>query len=88
MKIAVCSSGNTLEATADPRFGRCAYFLVVDTDTFDFSALQNPGTSVSQGAGIQAAQEEWEDGRRHWSGTGGFRRGGRSGPARVSGHDL
>ncbi len=56
MKIAVCSSGNTLESLADPRFGRCAYFMIVDTETFEFSASQNPGVMSAQGAGIQAAQ--------------------------------
>jgi len=56
MKVAVCSTGNTLESQADPRFGRCQYFIAVDTDTLDFSAVQNPGIMSAQGAGIQAAQ--------------------------------
>jgi len=56
MKVAVCSSGNTLESTADPRFGRCAHFVVVDTETLDFNAIQNPGVASAQGAGIQASQ--------------------------------
>jgi predicted Fe-Mo cluster-binding NifX family protein len=56
MKVAVCSTGNTLESQADPRFGRCAYFIAVDTDTLDFTATQNPGIMSAQGAGIQAAQ--------------------------------
>ena len=56
MRVAVCSSGNTLESITDPRFGRCAYFAVVDTETFDFNAVQNPGALSAQGAGIQAAQ--------------------------------
>ncbi len=56
MKIAVCSTGSTLDSPLDPRFGRCAYFLVVDTETFETSAVQNPGAMSAQGAGIQAAQ--------------------------------
>ncbi|MCL6520608.1 MAG: NifB/NifX family molybdenum-iron cluster-binding protein [Armatimonadetes bacterium] len=56
MKVAVCSIGNTLDALVDPRFGRCAYFVIVDTETFDASAVQNPGAMSAQGAGIQAAQ--------------------------------
>ncbi|MDH7481995.1 MAG: NifB/NifX family molybdenum-iron cluster-binding protein [Armatimonadota bacterium] len=56
MKVAVCSTGNTLDALVDPRFGRCAYFVIVDTETFDASAVQNPGAMSAQGAGIQAAQ--------------------------------
>ena len=30
MKIAVGSNGNNLDSLIDPRFGRCAYFLIVD----------------------------------------------------------
>lgn len=56
MKVAVCSSGKELDSLADPRFGRCAYFLIVDTETFDSTALENPGVNLAQGAGIQAAQ--------------------------------
>ena len=56
MKVAVCANGDSLESMADPRFGRCAYFVVVDTDTLESSAVQNPGAACAQGAGIQAAQ--------------------------------
>jgi predicted Fe-Mo cluster-binding NifX family protein len=56
MKVAVCSSGNTLESPVDPRFGRCAYFVLVDTNDMSFTAIQNPGSMMSSGAGIQAAQ--------------------------------
>jgi predicted Fe-Mo cluster-binding NifX family protein len=40
----------------DPRFGRAAYILIVDTDTLAFEALDN-GENVNafKGAGIQAA---------------------------------
>jgi predicted Fe-Mo cluster-binding NifX family protein len=56
MKIAVASSGNTLDAPVDPRFGRCPWFLVVDSDTMQFRAIANPAVSAAGGAGIQAAQ--------------------------------
>lgn len=56
MKVAVCSSGNDLSAPVDPRFGRCASFVIVDSDTMEFSAEPNPGAMMGQGAGIQAAQ--------------------------------
>jgi predicted Fe-Mo cluster-binding NifX family protein len=55
-KVCVTSSGTTLEAMVDPRFGRCAYFLVVDTDTMAYEALPNEAVNASGGAGIQAAQ--------------------------------
>ncbi|MBW1801013.1 MAG: NifB/NifX family molybdenum-iron cluster-binding protein [Deltaproteobacteria bacterium] len=56
MKIAVSSSGPTLDDTVETRFGRCAYFLIVDTDTMEYEALQNPNISLGGGAGIQSAQ--------------------------------
>lgn len=56
MKIAVASSGNTLDSPVDPRFGRCPWFLIVDSDTLQFRAIANPAVSAAGGAGIQAAQ--------------------------------
>jgi len=56
MKIAVAASGNTLDAQVDPRFGRCAWFVIVDSDTMAFEAVENPGAMAGGGAGIQAAQ--------------------------------
>ncbi len=56
MKVAVAASGDNLEAPVDPRFGRCPMFVVVDTDSMEFQAIQNPGALAGQGAGIQAAQ--------------------------------
>lgn len=56
MKIAVTSSGDSLEAQMDPRFGRSAYFVIVDTDGYAFEAIENPGIQMGSGAGIQAAQ--------------------------------
>ena len=56
MKIAVCSGGNTLDSLVDPRFGRSANFIIVDSDTMEFTIEPNPGVAMGQGAGIQAAQ--------------------------------
>jgi predicted Fe-Mo cluster-binding NifX family protein len=55
-KIAVSSTGGNLEAQVDPRFGRCAYFIFVDTDTMEYEAVQNSNVSAASGAGIQTAQ--------------------------------
>jgi len=56
MKIAVTSTGTDLESEVDPRFGRAPYFLVVDSETFDFEALDNKeNVNALKGAGIQAA---------------------------------
>jgi predicted Fe-Mo cluster-binding NifX family protein len=56
VKICVTSSGNTLDAPVDPRFGRTAYFIVVDSETMSFEAVSNTATGAMSGAGIQAAQ--------------------------------
>jgi predicted Fe-Mo cluster-binding NifX family protein len=56
MKIAVSSIGPDLDAQVDPRFGRAQYLLVVDTDTLEFEAVQNPNIAAGGGAGIQTAQ--------------------------------
>lgn len=56
MKIAVTSKGDTLDAELDPRFGRAAYILIVDTETLEFEAIDNNENKNSfKGAGIQAS---------------------------------
>lgn len=57
MKITVTTQGPTLDSAMDPRFGRTKCFLLVDTDTGEFSAHDNvQNLNAPQGAGIQAAQ--------------------------------
>jgi predicted Fe-Mo cluster-binding NifX family protein len=56
MKVAVSSSGKDLDSQMDPRFGRCQYFLFVDSETLAFEAIENGGLMASGGAGVQAAQ--------------------------------
>jgi len=56
MKIIITTTSPTIESEVDPRFGRGAYLLVVDSDTMEWQAHPNPGVSASGGAGIQAAQ--------------------------------
>jgi len=56
MKICISSTGEDLNAQVDPRFGRCSYFLIVDTDTMSLESLSNESAMNSGGAGIQAAQ--------------------------------
>ena len=56
MKIAVTSKGPDLDSQVDPRFGRAAYILIVDSETFDFEVLDNKeNVNALKGAGIQAA---------------------------------
>ena len=56
MKIIITTTTDNLDSTVDPRFGRGAYFLVVDPDTMEWHAYPNPGVSASGGAGALAAQ--------------------------------
>ncbi|MBO8129389.1 MAG: NifB/NifX family molybdenum-iron cluster-binding protein [Peptococcaceae bacterium] len=56
MKIAISSSGQTLDADLDPRFGRCPYYIILDTDTDSYDVIVNNAASGSGGAGIQAAE--------------------------------
>jgi predicted Fe-Mo cluster-binding NifX family protein len=56
MKIAVTSTGKTLDSQVDPRFGRAAYFIVVDTETMEFNAFENQNVAAGGGAGIGSAK--------------------------------
>ncbi len=59
MKIAITATGNTLDSTVDPRFGRAAWFLIVDTDTKQLIETINntAGKEAAHGAGISAAAQ-------------------------------
>jgi len=56
MKIAVTSTGPTLDDNVEARFGRCPYFLIIDTDSMQYEAIENPNIALGGGAGIQSAQ--------------------------------
>ena len=56
MNIAISASGQNLDAEVDPRFGRCQYFIIADTKTEEFEAINNTSATAAGGAGISAAQ--------------------------------
>lgn len=56
MKICVSAVSSSLEGQIDPRFGRCSYFVIVDSETMKFEAVPNTASGLMSGAGIQAAQ--------------------------------
>jgi predicted Fe-Mo cluster-binding NifX family protein len=56
MKICITSRDDSLESEVDPRFGRCSWFILVDSESMDFEAVPNEIAGMSGGAGIQAAQ--------------------------------
>jgi len=55
MKIAVTSTGGGLSSEVDPRFGRAAFFVIGDTDTMDFVAIENENADGGA-AGIGSAK--------------------------------
>ena len=57
MKIAVSATGGSLSAQLDERFGRCAYFVIVDSETMRFTAFANPASELSGGSGPAAVRE-------------------------------
>jgi len=57
MKLAITSTGKKLDSNLDPRFGRAAYFIMVDPMTMAFEAVENSqNLNLPQGAGIQAGK--------------------------------
>lgn len=56
MKIAITSTGKTLNSQVDPRFGRAAYFIIIDTETMDFNVIENESVAAAGGAGISSAK--------------------------------
>ena len=56
MKVVVTANGRDLDAPVSPIFGRCPAYILVDTETMQFEAVDNPALSAGGGAGIQAAQ--------------------------------
>ena len=62
MKIAVTSVGKELDAQVDPRFGRAACFIIVETESMAFEAVENGNVAASGGAGINSAKVVIETG--------------------------
>jgi len=55
MKIAVSSTGGSLEALLSEQFGRCSYFIIFDSNSSKFEAISNLGENYQSGAGPKAA---------------------------------
>jgi predicted Fe-Mo cluster-binding NifX family protein len=56
MKICITSSGTSVDSILDPRFGRAAYFIIVDTKTMEFEVIENSAAAAGSGAGITSGQ--------------------------------
>ena len=56
MKLAISAMGRDLDVQVDPNFGRCQCFIIVDSDTLEFEAIENPNMGLMSRAGIQSGQ--------------------------------
>jgi predicted Fe-Mo cluster-binding NifX family protein len=56
MKICLCATGPDLDSQISPVFGRCPYFLIVNSESKEFKAIPNLGIQTGRGAGVAAAQ--------------------------------
>jgi predicted Fe-Mo cluster-binding NifX family protein len=56
MKVAITSTGNTLEATIDLRFGRCSYFIIYDTESKSIEFIPSPNKDIEENAGQASVQ--------------------------------
>jgi predicted Fe-Mo cluster-binding NifX family protein len=58
VKVAICAREEGLNAVVDERFGRCAYFVIVDSDSNELlQSVRNGYAEATGGAGPQAAQQ-------------------------------
>ena len=57
MKIVISSTGPDLDSSVDPRFGRAAFLLIIDSKSGELieSIDNSTGQDAGQGAGIRAA---------------------------------
>lgn len=56
MKVAISSNGPGKDSSVDQRFGRCPYFIIVDTEKMEYESIENEHTNKSHGVGPQVVQ--------------------------------
>jgi len=56
MRVALASTGNTLDSLLDKHFGRCSYFVVYDTDSKAMEFIPNPYKYADEGAGTSSVE--------------------------------
>ncbi|MBW1824355.1 MAG: NifB/NifX family molybdenum-iron cluster-binding protein [Deltaproteobacteria bacterium] len=56
MKVAISATGDDLNANVDRRFGRCSWFLFVDSESMQCEAAENKSADAASGAGTACAQ--------------------------------
>ena len=56
MKVVISATGDNFSAQVDRRFGRCPWFLFVDTESLKYEAVVNGSADATSGAGTACAQ--------------------------------
>ena len=56
MKVAIASTGNTLESKIDNSFGRCAWFIIIDTESGGMEFMPNTNRDLEEFAGKAAVE--------------------------------
>ncbi|MFX1508540.1 MAG: NifB/NifX family molybdenum-iron cluster-binding protein [Promethearchaeota archaeon] len=56
MKIVISATGRDIESNIDATFGRCSFFLVLDTKTKDVKALINTTKDIPDKIGVTAGE--------------------------------
>jgi predicted Fe-Mo cluster-binding NifX family protein len=56
MKVVISATGDNLSAHVDRQFGRCPWFLFVDTESLKYEAVVNGSADAASGAGTACAQ--------------------------------
>lgn len=56
MKVAITAMGKALDSEVELRFSRSPFFAIVDTETGDLNAFENPGAAAKDAACVEAVQ--------------------------------
>lgn len=62
MKVAISSHDGKLDTRFSSRFGRCDYFVLINSESRDWEAKRNPAAEARGGAGPRAVQFVSEQG--------------------------
>ena len=60
--VVISATDDNLDSQVDRRFGRCPWFLLVDTESLEYEAAMNESADASSGAGTACAQFVLEKG--------------------------
>lgn len=54
MKVAITSTGHSLDSDLDVHFGRCSYFVFYDTENHEYEFVANENRDADEKAGSMA----------------------------------